>query len=162
MNHSKQRTAQHLTDEEGQRLLEKALPRHWVLRGYRPDYGIDFALEVFGRSGTNKRTRQNFEALGEHVFIQLKSTTKPKYKTLALYPRANVEKYPEKLDRRESPIKIQTIQHTIETSELITVQRMGAALPVLLIEADLYKTLLLCLLKRLYRQDPYSAVWRLY
>lgn len=137
MIRSKQRVAQHLTDEEGQQLLRNSLPRQWVLREYRPDYGIDFAVEVFGSAGTDKRGKPKLETLGEHIFIQLKSTKKPKRKSLTLYPRGNVEKSPEKLDRKDPPTQVEVIECSIETSELITIQRMGAALPVLLVVADL-------------------------
>jgi hypothetical protein len=44
---TKQRSEQHLIDQEGERLLRSKLPSHWVLREYRPDYGLDFALEIF-------------------------------------------------------------------------------------------------------------------
>lgn len=47
MAKSKQRSQQHLIDEQGQQLLKSSLPLHWVLREYRPDYGLDYALEIF-------------------------------------------------------------------------------------------------------------------
>lgn len=34
---TKKRSEQHLIDQDGERLLRSKLPRHWVLREYRPD-----------------------------------------------------------------------------------------------------------------------------
>jgi hypothetical protein len=43
----KVRSPQHLIDERGQELFRKSLPGTWVLRDYKPDYGLDFSLETF-------------------------------------------------------------------------------------------------------------------
>jgi hypothetical protein len=64
-------TEQHVIDKEAQDLLRSVLPKNWILRDYRPDYGLDFALEVFrevpqddGKHGA----KGSFETLGEHIF----------------------------------------------------------------------------------------------
>jgi hypothetical protein len=44
---AKRRAPQHLIDERGIALLKRLLPENWVVREYRPDYGLDFAVEVF-------------------------------------------------------------------------------------------------------------------
>lgn len=70
---SKQRSDGQLIDQDGETLLRTKLPRHWVLREYRPAYGLDFALEVFKPieppGGNGPRL---YGTLGEHIFIQLK------------------------------------------------------------------------------------------
>ena len=40
----KRRTPQHLVDERGIALLKRKIPENWVLREYRPDYGLDFPV----------------------------------------------------------------------------------------------------------------------
>jgi hypothetical protein len=130
---AKRRSQQHLTDQKGIDLLRKLLPETWVLREYRPDYGLDFAVEVF--ADTEDETTA-VETLGEHFFIQLKSTVSPNIGTLSLYARNNVEKTQEKLSD-ELVAEIETYRLALETSELVTVERMGIAVPVLLVVADI-------------------------
>ena len=105
--------------------------RELVLREYRPDYGLDYAVEVFEDAGTSYP-----QTLGEHFFIQLKSTESPKTGSLRLHRRGNVEKGREELDDEPS-MSIDTYSLSLETSELVTVERMGVGLPVLLVIADL-------------------------
>src|SRR5690349_21107358 len=93
----KKRSEHHLIDAEGERLLRKRLPRHWVLREYRPDYGLDFALEVFARPKSDGNAA-TYETLGEHIFIQLKTVLSAKTSSLKVYGRPNVEKQREVLD----------------------------------------------------------------
>lgn len=137
MANAKQRSEQHLIDQEGERLLRSKLPRHWVLREYRPDYGLDFTIETFktGQSAEGRPT--TYETLGEHVFVQLKSVAAPEVKPLAVFMRKNVEKGPETLNRSDKVADINTYRFQLETSELITVERMGIGAPVLLVIADL-------------------------
>ena len=45
-DHAKRRAPQHLIDERGIALLRRVMPTSWVLREYRPDYGLDYAVEV--------------------------------------------------------------------------------------------------------------------
>jgi hypothetical protein len=133
---AKKQTEQHLIDADGQRLLRGCLPRHWVLRDYRPDYGLDFALEIFAdpKSANKPAT---YETLGEHLFIQLKTVTSAKIKPLQLYGRVNVEKQREALNKNNLVGALNTLRFSMETSELITVERMGVGVPVLLVVADL-------------------------
>lgn len=134
MSKTKQRTEQHLIDAEGERLLDEVLPDHWVLRKYRPDYGLDFTLELFDEP--DKKTG-NCETLGEHFFIQLKSTKTAEIAPLTVYGRGNVEKAPEKLNKNDIAAEIDTVRIVIEASELATIERMGLGLPVLLVVADI-------------------------
>jgi hypothetical protein len=135
---SKQRSEEHLIDAAGQQLLRQCLPRHWVLREYRPDYGLDFALEVFRPTRDSaKRRRRTYETLGEHLFIQLKAASSAEAWPLKLYGRYNVEKKAEDLNKKDQVGELDTIRYLIDTSELLTIERMGVGVPVLLIIADL-------------------------
>ncbi len=136
---SKQMTEQHVIDGEAQDLLRSILPKHWVLRDYRPDYGLDFALEVFREipADDGQGPGCRFETLGEHVFLQLKGARKADRRSLKVYSQGNVEKIVYQENREDLVGEIETLPFSIETSELVTVQRMSASLPVLLIRADL-------------------------
>jgi hypothetical protein len=134
---SKQRTAQHLIDTDAQELLRAAIPKHWVLREYRPDYGLDFALEVFSPLPAEPAGAGSFETMGEHLFIQLKGCRRAKRQKLKLYGRYNVEKRALAEDKNHLVGELEVLPFSLEVSELVTVQRMGAALPVLLVVAEL-------------------------
>ncbi|MNT45801.1 hypothetical protein D3C72_1824020 [compost metagenome] len=77
MTGAKKRSFQHLIDQDGQQLLREKLPKHWVVREYRPDYGLDYAVEVFKTVESADGGRPNYETLGEHFFVQLKSADDP-------------------------------------------------------------------------------------
>lgn len=136
MARGKMRTEQHLIDERGEALLRASLPEHWVLRPYRPDYGLDFALEVFKPREADEDGPEGSETLGEHIFIQLKSISEGETKPLALFARGNVEKAAEALSK-EKIAEVGTYRFSLETTELVTVERMGIGVPVLLVIADL-------------------------
>jgi len=130
---AKQRNKQHIIDETGQLLLKSLLPKHWVLREYRPDYGLDYALEIFASPSSELKD----ETLGEHIFVQLKSVSSAKVLPLQLFWRANVEKQPDELMKDAAEGYLETIRFPLEISELITVERMGVGVPVLLVIADI-------------------------
>jgi hypothetical protein len=134
---TKRRSEQHLIDQEGTQLLRSKLPKHWVLREYRPDYGLDFAVEVFKAEDGAEGRPATYETLGEHFFVQLKSIAVPEVKPLAIFARRNVEKGPEALNRTDKVADIDTYRFQLEISELVTIERMGIAVPVLLVIADL-------------------------
>lgn len=136
MASAKKQSQQHLIDRAGQDLLRSKLPKHWVLREYRPDYGLDFSLEVF-QECTDSGKFKTFETLGEHIFIQLKSIEKVDTSQFNVFSRGNVEKAPEQLDKEKLVSTIETYAFSLEVSELITVERMGVGVPVLLVIADL-------------------------
>ncbi|OJU15986.1 MAG: hypothetical protein BGN95_11525 [Sphingomonas sp. 66-10] len=130
----KKRSEQHLIDQDGIALLRSKLPRAWVLREYRPDYGLDFTIEPFkDASGTGA----TYETLGEHFFVQLKSVADPAVHKLDIYGRGNVEKAPEELNRADKVATIDSYRLQLEMSELVTIERMGIGVPVLLVIADL-------------------------
>ncbi len=76
---------------------------------------------------------------GEHLFIQVKGTKILKTQKLTVKPRKNVEVAPLS-DKSENGFDEETIEVAIfdlETPELVTVQRMGAAMPMLLFLVDI-------------------------
>lgn len=137
MHAAKRRPDQHLIDQEGQQLLREKLPKPWILREYRPDYGLDFSVEVFRTLEPVEGKRPMHETLGEHFFVQLKSIDDPNVKPLDIYGRGNVEKAREQIDRENKIATIETYRFALETTELVTVERMGIGVPVLLVIADL-------------------------
>jgi hypothetical protein len=137
MARAKQRSEAHLIDQNGEKLFRSKLPQHWVVREYRPDYGLDFTIEVFKSVENSLAASAGYETLGEHFFVQLKSIAAPKVKQFAIFSRENVEKSHQKLNRADKVADIETYSFSLETSELVTVERMGIAVPVLLVIADL-------------------------
>lgn len=135
---AKQRSKQHLIDDAGQKLFRSQVPPHWVVHEYRPDYGIDFTLEVFSKS-KEKKSATTYETLGEHVFIQLKSVNETNIRTLKLYERKSVEKFSDGSGNEVLVGEINTVRFQLEIQELVTVERMGVGVPVLLVVADLSK-----------------------
>lgn len=67
MARPKRRVVQHIMEDESEKVLRNSLPNEWVIRRYKPDYGIDFAVEVF-KYVDEKRTIA--ETLGENFFVQ--------------------------------------------------------------------------------------------
>lgn len=134
---AKRRPDQHIIDQQGQQLLREKLPKPWVVREYRPDYGLDFSVEVFKTLEPVEGKWPMHETLGEHFFVQLKSIDNPDVKPLDIYGRGNVEKAREQLDRKDKVATIDSYRFSLETSELVTVERMGIGVPVLLVIADL-------------------------
>lgn len=137
MTDAKKQSEQHIIDREGEKLLRAKLPQHWLLRDYRPDYGLDFTIETFKTGVAADGKLKTYETLGEHVFVQLKSVAEAAPAPLTLYGRSNVEKAPEQLDRKDKVAVVDTYRFSLETSELVTVERMGIGVPVLLVIADL-------------------------
>jgi len=58
------RPDQHITETRSQRIFENLIPVEWVIREIKPDYGIDYLIEVFS-SGIST---------GITFFVQLKGT----------------------------------------------------------------------------------------
>jgi uncharacterized protein DUF4365 len=115
-------------EQESVLLLRSRLPREWVVREYKPDYGIDLVAELFS-TGTDR-----IETLGEHVFLQIKSSACLTSEDLILKPHPNVEKYwlHESTDVKEF-LKIPVFKLNLETSILETARLMGPAVPLVLI-----------------------------
>lgn len=59
------RPEQHITETKSQRLFENIVPDEWVVREIKPDYGVDYIVEIF----------TNGQSTGKCFFVQLKGST---------------------------------------------------------------------------------------
>lgn len=110
-------------------ILRSLMPAEWVLRPYKPDYGLDFALELFDYVDAEQKMA---ETLGEHVFIQLKSVLRTEIEPVKVYGRGNVAK-DELNEQKDDFLTIDVLKFQIDTDELLTVETMGPNVPVLLV-----------------------------
>jgi len=60
-----ERPEQHITETKSQRIFEKIVPFEWVCREIKPDYGVDYLIEIF----------ENNKSTGKTFFVQLKGST---------------------------------------------------------------------------------------
>ncbi|WP_158521005.1 DUF4365 domain-containing protein [Fuerstiella marisgermanici] len=144
MGKRKQRAEQHVMEDESIQIVSAALPRSWVVRQYRPDYGLDLAVETFEDFAGSGQV----ETLGEHFFVQVKSVGKFSTTTLTAQPRHNVTKpQPTSYTSDDETQNIEVVKHQIDTSLLRTVQAMGASTVVMLflVSLDSRRVLFLCL-----------------
>lgn len=110
-------------------ILRSLMPPEWVLRPYKPDYGLDYALELFDYVNGEQKMA---ETLGEHVFIQLKSVLRTEVEAVKVYDRGNVAKG-ELNEQKDDFLTIEVLKFQIDTDELLTVETMGPNVPVLLV-----------------------------
>lgn len=131
MVYKKRRIHQQVMDDQSNAIVRRILPKEWVIRDYKPDYGIDIAVEVFDH---NDNDTSISETMGEWFFVQVKSTAKSTVRERKVYPRSNVEKssYIENGKNSDDFLKIKVIPYRIDTSLLLTIQSLGAAVPVFL------------------------------
>lgn len=127
MANGKIRHSNHLIDQQACRYLQQILPSEWVQRTMNPDYGLDIDLELFDYEDGVCVT------LGEHVYLQVKGTEHANYGTV--HPFGELFYSDEEADKFDW----QVLKFSIDVSELLLVERMGAAIPVLLIVVDLQK-----------------------
>ena len=126
----KKRPKQHIIGEKGVEILIELFPNEWAVREYMPDYGIDLDVELFDDLGNNV-----YMTKGEHVLFQVKGTEKLNKKKIKLYSRMNVEK--EHQEDKTDYCTMEVIQYSIDTDLLVTVEKMGSAVPVLLCVVDI-------------------------
>lgn len=119
MSNGKIRDCNHIIDEQALRFIRNQFPPEWVQREFTPDYGLDIDLELFDYENEKCTT------LGEHLFLQIKGTEHPNYDTIKLFGEEHNQN------------KIKVIKFSLEVAELNLVERMGSALPVLLLVFDL-------------------------
>lgn len=100
---------------------------------YGPDYGIDCVVELFDYVDDTKEVA---ETLGEQFFVQLKGSDSVKYSTRRAHPRGNVAKGTLSENTTEF-IDIEVANFQLDVSDLLTVEQLGAAVPVLLILVDI-------------------------
>lgn len=128
----KRRSINQIREEISFQVLREKLPQAWVIHEYGPDYGIDLVIELFDYLD---ETKSMAETLGENIFVQLKSSSSVEYGTRRVHPRANVEKALLKEEKSEY-YDIPVAKCQLEMPELLTVQSMGPAIPVLLVLVD--------------------------
>lgn len=113
---AKKKARSNVIDEIAINITKQILPNHWTIRDYKPDYGIDLAIETFDDN--------TYETLGEHFFVQVKG-------------QENVKKGKVKIKGKDKSYEMDVIKFSLETDLLVTVQRMGHGCPVMLFVVDI-------------------------
>lgn len=129
----KRRSFNQVKEEISFRVLRQKLPEAWVIHEYGPDYGIDCIVELFDYVDDAKEIA---ETLGESFHVQLKSSDSLQYTKRRAHPRGNVAKGALSEDMSEF-IDIEVVNFRLDVSDLLTVQLLGPAVPVLLILVDI-------------------------
>lgn len=88
------RPRSHAIDTEGQRIFTSLLPSDWVAREDKPDYGIDYVVEVFA----------NEQLTGLRFAVQLKSTTALKTRGRVAKVRLSVKNLADYVDKQRLPV----------------------------------------------------------
>ena len=128
----KQRSLNQVKEDISFRVLREKLPKEWVVHSYGADYGIDCVIELFDFINDDKKLA---ETLGENLFIQLKSSDCIEYTTRKAYGRRNVAKSG-LIEDKDDHVEIQIAKFKLDISDILTVQSMGIAIPVLLVLVD--------------------------
>ena len=129
----KRRAFNQIKEEISYRILRQKLPEAWVIHGYGPDYGIDCVVELFDYVDDDKEIA---ETLGESFYVQLKASESIEYTTRRVFARGNVAKGMLRENRNEF-IDVEIAKFKLNIADLVTVQAMGPAIPVLLILIDI-------------------------
>jgi len=126
--HTKRRDVNLLQGDAGEKLVAAAMPEQWLVRKLESDFGIDLHVEVFDWAKDDPTAA---DTLGEHFFIQVKSQKELQTVTHTVRSRGNVAKYVP--DPKEGDAyNINVIPCALEVGELMTIEAMGNAVPVLL------------------------------
>lgn len=128
----KQRHLNQIKEEASIQILREKLPVAWVVHEYGPDYGIDCVVELFDFIDESQTIA---ETLGENFFVQLKASSKIDYGTRRCYARRNVAKG-HLQENKDDYLDVEVAKFNLEMPEILTVQSMGLAIPVLLILVD--------------------------
>lgn len=120
MQNGKIRHTTHIIETKALSILRELLPDEWVQRDIKPDYGIDMQIELF------EYENDKCISLGEFVFLQVKGVEKVKVKEIFPFGSTN----------RQEVKKIETVSFCIDVPLLNLVERMGSAIPVLLVVID--------------------------
>lgn len=132
---TKQREARHIKGDAGVEIVRRKLPVHWVARPINPDYGLDLHVEVFEPDSDDPASGNT---LGEHFYVQVKTAKAIALEKVTVRSRGNATKYdpdPTKGD----PVEIEVAKFSLDRETLLTVETMGAAVPVVLCYVDLSK-----------------------
>lgn len=128
----KRRSISQVKEEISVTVLRKKLPREWVVHSYGADYGIDCVVELFDFIDASESIA---ETLGENFFVQLKSSDCIEYATRKAYTRGNVAKGC-LTENKNDFVEISVAKLQLDISDILTVQSIGIAIPVLLILVD--------------------------
>lgn len=126
---TKKRPDAHIIEKRSLSIVGDLLPDEWVIREYKPDYGIDLGIEIFEKD----YDLGMYVTQGEHLYIQVKGTTNINFGKCKIYERCNVEKRYERADLYK---EIDVVKFPLDTSELLTIEKMGSSTPVLLFVVD--------------------------
>ena len=154
MAHRKLRVNQHIMEDDSIQIIKRKLPKEWVIREYTPDYGIDLKIEIFEPVNDFQ-----FEALGEFIFAQVKSVRRTETYKIKVKSRANIAQFPLTYTSDEET-EIEVLKFALDTDTIVTIQSMGAAVPVYLlyVTLDTSKIYYICLTdyidKILIPEDP--------
>jgi len=135
-------------------IIKRTLPKEWVIREYTPDYGIDLKIEIFEVVNDIE-----FEALGEFILAQVKSVGNTVTHKIKVKNRGNVAQFPLTYTSGEEQ-EIEVLKFALDTDTIVTIQSMGAAVPVFLlyVTLDTNKIYYICLTdyidKILIPEDP--------
>ncbi|PIB34498.1 hypothetical protein BFP72_03250 [Reichenbachiella sp. 5M10] len=142
MARKKQRVFQHEMEDESYKIIKDVLPNNWVIREFnRPDYGVDIVIEIF-----DKVNEKVSEALGEYLYVQVKSVQCIEIKTEKIYPVGNVAKVGWREDKSKY-FNIDVIKFVIDTDSIYTIQSLGSSISFLLfvVDIDTRKVYFICL-----------------
>jgi hypothetical protein len=128
----KRRSLNQIKEDDSYRILRQKLPEAWVIHEYGPDYGIDCVVELFDYVDAGKTMA---ETLGENFYVQLKASSSFEYTKRRAFGRGNVALGSLSEDKSDF-VDINVVKYQLETSDLLTIQSMGTAVPVLLIVVD--------------------------
>lgn len=132
---TKQRHKRHISGDRGVDLVRRKLPPSWVVRGIDPDYGLDLHVEVFESDSTDP---DSANTAGEHFYIQVKTTDQVVLHDMLVHSRKNVAKYGLE-PAYDTSMTIQVAKFPLDSATLLTVESMGAAIPVVLCYVDLHE-----------------------
>lgn len=128
----KQRSLNQVKEDISVRVLREKLPQEWVVHSYGADYGIDCVIELFDFIDDERKVA---ETLGENLFVQLKSSDCIEYSSRKAYGRGNVAKGSLAEDK-DDYVEIEVAKFQLDMSDILTIQSMGIAIPVLLVLVD--------------------------
>ena len=126
--HRKRRNSTLLQGDVGEKIVADAMPGQWLVRKVDKDFGIDLHVEVFDWVPDDPTAA---DTLGEHFFVQVKSQATLKTFKHVARSRGNVAKYVPDPGEGDA-VEFRVVASSLEVGELMTIEAMGNAVPVLL------------------------------
>ena len=146
----KRRSFTHVMEDDSLKAIKSLFPSSWVVRDYKPDYGIDIAVEIFDAVD---ESGEMYETSGEFFFGQVKSIEKSEVVRVTKYSRHNVEIWRgvdqegNDADQEGDAVHFDVIKYKLDVPLVNTVLAMGAANPVMLfvVDLDTLRTYFICI-----------------